>query len=112
MTATATVPGLSGTFPSISPSVDGIVTGGQSSTIQVTSLQKPNTLTYTVVDPMNVVGDTATVTCTLLDRSGKPVANQPVTFTMRDPATGQKIADLVDTTNAQVRSRERRAKNV
>jgi hypothetical protein len=108
MTATATTPGTSGPVSSTSPGSDGIATGGQSSTIQVTSPQRPNTLTYTVVDPLNIVGDTATVTGTLLDPTGKPVPNQPVTFTLRDPATGNKITDIVGTTNAQVRCASRR----
>uniref|UniRef100_A0A383VEM4 Big-1 domain-containing protein n=1 Tax=Tetradesmus obliquus TaxID=3088 RepID=A0A383VEM4_TETOB len=102
MSATATTPGNDGPVKSTSPGADGIATGGQSSTIQVVSPQKPNTLTYTVVDPMNIVGDTATATATLLDPSGKPVAGQPVTFTMRDPATGGVIQNLVGTTNAQI----------
>lgn len=101
MTATATAPGTSGPVPSTSPGADGIATGGHSTTILVTSPQKPNTLTYTVVDPLSVVGDTATVTATLLDPSGKPVPNQPVTFTLRDPATGGKITDYVGMTDAQ-----------
>jgi hypothetical protein len=102
MTATATTPGSNGPVISTSPGSDGIATGGQSSTITVVSPQKPNTLTYTVVDPLNIVGDPATVTGTLLDPTGKPVPNQPVTFTLRDPATGAKITDLVGITNAQV----------
>ncbi|WIA14670.1 hypothetical protein OEZ85_003172 [Tetradesmus obliquus] len=106
MTVTATAPGTNGQVTSTSPGIDGIATGGSSSTIQVLSPQKPNTLTYTVVDPMNVVGDTATATATLLDPTGKPVAGQQVTFTMRDPATGGVIQNLVGTTNAQVRRHE------
>jgi hypothetical protein len=92
-----------GGIVSTSPGTDGIATGGQSSTIQFTSPQKPNTLTYTVIDPLNVVGDAAPVTGALLDPTGKPVPNQPVTFTLRDPATGSKITDYFGTTNAQVR---------
>jgi hypothetical protein len=103
MTATATTPGTNGPVISTSPGADGIATGGQSSTIQFISPQKPNTLTYTVLDPLNVVGDTASVVATLLDPAGKPVPNQPVVFTVRDPLTGQKVEDIVATTDARVR---------